>query len=235
MISASPYPPFSRNFDDEHEYVDAAAKTMSSTADAALAFNSNNTNMFDSHRLPPTLRWKRSLAQHHRNNQPDQDMVPFTVKTLIVGFQGGGASFAHTLLGLGNNNSEENANDDWVGTLVLPAGCVGGGGNSLEATDPYNATCNIFRKKGGEGGKEDIAVALCSYRVPPAAAHAWARVLLDNVASDVVVGLTSVVVEPGRSNGWEGATLLATSQAEERPDCVEVRRRRGQQAVDWQA
>lgn len=76
---------------------------------------------------------------------------------------------------------------------------------------------------GGSGSNGDVMVALCGYRVPPAQAHAWAKALLSAVDAEVVVVLTSVVVEPGRSEGWEGARLLATSEAEERGDCLEVR------------
>lgn len=78
---------------------------------------------------------------------------------------------------------------------------------------------------GGDDG--DVVVALCGYRVPPAQAHAWAKALLSAVDAEVVVALTSVVVEPGRSEGWEGARLLATSEAEERGDCLEVREGEG--------
>lgn len=242
MIAAPLYPPFSRNFDDEQDYADEK--------------NSSRASIFDSQALPPLLRWKRGIAQHHHSSLKDDHKLPLTVKTLIVGFQGGGASYAHTLFNLSNNgddndsttsgnSTEENA-AEWVGTLVLP-GCGnptggpsgsalwgGGAGDSLEAADPHNLSCNIFRKKRGacsvpEGEDEgcgDVAIVSCGYCVPALAAHAWARVLLENISAEVVVVFTSVAVEPGRSEGWEGAKLLATSQAEERDDCLEVRRMR---------
>lgn len=211
MIAASVYPAFSRNFDDEQEYADAANCA-------------NSASLIDSDSLSsPTLRWQRKIKTRN-DDSPDAQQLPFRVKTLIVGFQDGGASFAHKCFAL--RDSEET---EWVGTLVLPGGretspaaAYLSDGDSLEVADPANAACNIFRKS-GEGEGRDVAVAICGYRVPPPAAHAWARALLDNIAAEVVVVLASVAIEPGRIAGWEGARLLATSEAEEREDCLEVR------------
>lgn len=211
-------------------------------------------------------------------------------KTLVVGFEGGGASFAQKCFGL--------AASDWIGTVVLPGApsgattttTTGGGlGDSLDPADPLNSACNIFLKGGkgveGEEGKtktnggngfdgsnstrdsvsngngdsttargskepesstptntgaantnssssssideeEDggggVAVVLCGCRVPPSQADAWARALLGGIDAEVVVALTTVAVEPGRSEAWQGARLIATAEAEEREDCLKV-------------
>ena len=107
---------------------------------------------------------------------------------------------------------------DGVSGVVGSSGGGGGGsGGGGDGTD------------GDGGGDGDVVVALCGYRVPPAQAHAWAKALLSAVDAEVVVVLTSVVVEPGRDEGWEGARLLATSEAEERGDCLEVREVEGRE------
>lgn len=144
----------------------------------------------------------------------------------MVAFGSGGGSFALKCFGL--------SEADWIGTLVLPGATPAesttkaqGLGDSLDPTDPYNSACNIFtkkdRKEGGNDRNGGVAVVLCGYRVPPARAQAWTRALLGGVEAEVVVTLTTVGIEPGRCEGWEGARLLATSQAEERADCLEVR------------
>ena len=126
--------------------------------------------------------------------------------------------------GVGDGGSGGVSNDVSVGFsdgvsegLSDGGGSSGGGGGSTGGSGDG----------GGGGGGSDVLVALCGYRVPPAQAHAWAKALLSAVDAEVVVLLSSVVIEPGRSEGWEGARLLATSEAEERGDCLEVRKRKG--------
>lgn len=195
----------------------------------------------------------------------------------MVGFEGGGASFAQKCFGL-----TKDADCDWIGTVVLPgapstrsadaASTTGGLGDSLDPADPLNSSCNIFLKRGGGEGsragadnsnsgsvsnggrssgggtaeatggdesgdsstpspaadnthKEDdhsVAVVLCGYRVPARQAGAWARALLGAIDAEVVVALSTVAAEPGRSEGWQGARLVATAEAEEREDCLKV-------------
>lgn len=205
----------------------------------------------------------------------------FKCKTLVVGFEGGGASFAQKCFGLAEDA-------DWIGTVVLPGApssrstdatsTTGGLGDSLNPADPLNSACNIFLKRVGEGSggadnnsggdnssgndersssdggggggtvettggggggdsstpspnpdatdsnREDggVAVALCGYRVPPRQAGAWAKALLGAIDAEVVVVLATVAAEPGRSEGWPGARLVATAEAEEREDCLKV-------------
>lgn len=72
----------------------------------------------------------------------------------MVGFEGGGSSFAQKCFGL----TEE---ADWIGAVVLPGApssrstdptsTTGGLGDSLDPADPLNSACNIFLKRGGEG------------------------------------------------------------------------------------
>lgn len=140
----------------------------------------------------------------------------------MVAFGSGGGSFALKCFGL--------SEADWIGTLILPGATPAesttkaqGLGDSLDPTDPFNTACNIFTKKGENDRDSSVAIVLCGYRVPPTRAQAWARALLGGVKAEVVVALTTVGIEPGRCEGWEGARLLATSQAEEREDCLEVR------------
>lgn len=71
-----------------------------------------------------------------------------------------------------------------------------------------------------------VAVALCGYRVPPRQADAWARALLGAVDAEVVVALATVAAEPGRSEGWPGARLVATAEAEAREECLKVIKKR---------
>lgn len=192
MIAASFYPPFSRNFDDEQEYTDAAYSAVRKSSSPAPL-------------LSPILRWKRGSSTSGSQGPGNPCSA---VQTLVVAFSGGGASFIKKCFGLSEVH--------WVGTLVLPSGGRGpAGGDTLDASNPLNGTCNIFRKG-------DVAMALCGYTVSPAAAHSWARVLLDDIAAEVVVVLTSLARDLGRCDGWEGARLLATSAAEDREDCLEV-------------
>lgn len=74
----------------------------------------------------------------------------------------------------------------------------------------------------GEDGGGGVAVVLCGCRVPPSQADAWAKALLDGIDAEVVVALTTVTAEPGRSEAWQGARLIATAEAEEREDCLKV-------------
>lgn len=161
----------------------------------------------------------------------------------MVGFEGGGASFAQKCFGLTRDAAADRC--DWIGTVVLPGApssrrgtdvtsTTGGLGDSLDPTDPLNSACNIFLKRGGGEDntttKEDddhggVAVVLCGYRVPPRQADAWAKALLGAVDAEVVVALATVRVEPGRSEGWQGARLVATAEAEEREDCLKVMER----------
>ncbi|CAM9221548.1 unnamed protein product, partial [Ectocarpus sp. 12 AP-2014] len=277
MIAATRYPAFSRNFEDEQDYADAAVS-------AARKANSLPSGV----KLAPILRWKR---RQQRQQEGEASSHKVKCKTLIVGFEGGGASFAQRCFGL---TAEE---ADWIGTVVLPgapcsgadaASTTGGIGDSLDPTDPLNSACNIFRKTwagkdsrgsncdngegcgeaeplsngsnangnptGGDGGggKEktgdessaeveggsggggvaskdndegsggDVLVVLCGYRVPPRQADSWAKALLGGIEAEVVVALTTVEAEPGRSEGWRGARLLATAEAEEREDCLKM-------------
>lgn len=199
---------------------------------------------------PPTFL---PSAEHEQTNGKRRKF-----QTLVVGFEGGGASFARSCFDLSDKTA------DWIGTLILPGAvstataaasstaAKGGGGlgDSFDPADPLNTACNIFRKRGkaiGDSGRasngvadsargdgtdkahgndddddDDVAIVLCGYRVPPAQAHAWAKALLDGIEAEVVVALTAVAIEPGRTEGWDGARLLATSEAEERKDCLQV-------------
>ena len=138
-----------------------------------------------------------------------------------MGFGSGGSSFALKCFGL--------SEVDWIGTLVLPGAAPAestattrGLGDSLDPTDPFNSACNIFRKGGGGNGEDCVGVVLCGYQVPPSRAQPWARALFGEVEAEVVVALTAVEIDPGRCGGWDGARLLATSQAEESAECLEV-------------
>ncbi|CAN0035174.1 unnamed protein product [Scytosiphon promiscuus] len=296
MIAATRYPAFSRNFEDEQDYADAAVRGKSPLSGVNLS---------------PILRWKRQQHQKEHQQRDSSSAGPkkkLRCKTLIVGFEGGGASFAHKCFGLAvDDGSTDGA--EWVGTVLLPGapplggdggGSVGVGGtgiasttaglgDSLDPADPLNSACNIFYRKrrgaeteaGGEkrgessssdgvergGGNSNgslsngglgeadsktdagitadtnintidgdvgggdviggcngdgVAVVLCGYRVPPRQADAWAKALLGGIDADVVIALTTVTAEPGRSEGWRGARLLATSEAEEREDCLKM-------------
>lgn len=193
MIAASRYPAFSRNFDDEDEYVDAAQTALRRSSRSEL--------------LAPSLRWRRGFRAEASESK--EGILPVAVKTLIVAFQGEGASFAAECFALSSS--------EWVGTLTLPsASASAAGGDTLDAADPLNSACNIFMKGG------DLMVALSGYRVEPAVAHAWARELLDGISAEVVVCLAGVPLEPGRLEGWDGLRLLATTEAEVSEDCVKV-------------
>lgn len=107
----------------------------------------------------------------------------------------------------------------------------GSSANGVPGDDDSNATTNSDDGDGdGDGvssfGGDGVAVVLCGYRVPPRQANAWAKALLGGIDADVVVALTTVAAEPGRSEGWQGARLLATAEAEEREDCLKVSRAR---------
>lgn len=213
-------------------------------------------------------------------------------KTLVVGFEGGGASFAQKCFGLASDDGGGGGcSTDWIGTVVLPGAPSGtastsgvGLGDSFDPADPLNSACNIFLKRakgrgkasthGGSGhdrscngdslsngngdgdgaaaaegseepesstptdggagggnannsdeerdGGDGVAVVLCGCRVPPSQADAWAKALLSGIDAEVVVALTAVAVEPGRSEAWQGARLIATAEAEEREDCLKV-------------
>eukprot|EP00752_Nemacystus_decipiens_P015930 g14237.t1 len=272
MIAATRYPAFSRNFEDEQDYADAAVS-------AARKANPLPSGLS----LAPILRWKRRERQRRDRSSSGK----LKCKTLVVGFEGGGSSFARKCFGL-----TESVGCDWIGTVVLPgappsrsagadaASTTGGLGDSLDPADPLNSACNIFLKRGGGevssssgadngngsvsngvsngestadrstgstteiiGGDESgdsstpsptlsnntqekdghgIVVVLCGYRVPSRLADAWARALLGAIDAEVVVALATVAAEPGRSEGWQGARLVATAEAEEREDCLKM-------------
>eukprot|EP00903_Cladosiphon_okamuranus_P016640 g15348.t1 len=270
MIAATRYPAFSRNFEDEQDYADAAVSAA------------RKANPLPSGLSPaPILRWKRQ----ERRRQDRSGLKKLKCTTLVVGFGGGGASFAKKCFGLAEDAATDRC--DWIGTVVLPgvpscrggadvASTTGGLGDSLDPADPLNSACNIFLKRAGAGvkgsssssnggdnssngsvsngdrsittggagsggpsapspsipdstdAKEEngdhggVAVVLCGYRVPPHQAGAWAKALLGAVDAEVVVALATVAAEPGRSEGWQGARLVATAEAEEREDCLKM-------------
>ncbi|CAM9708940.1 unnamed protein product [Discosporangium mesarthrocarpum] len=119
MVTAEVYPPFSRNFEDEQDYVNARGSVWWGCSPLAGIVMP-----------PPSLRWKRTAG----------DVSPrCEVKTLFVAFEESGISFVRKCFGVGEQ--------DWVGTLVLcEARPSPAGGDTLDPTDPVNSACNIFRK-----------------------------------------------------------------------------------------
>ncbi|CAM9324220.1 unnamed protein product, partial [Laminaria digitata] len=145
MTTASRYPAFSRNFDDEQDYVDAAVSAARRASPLVGG-------------LAPVLRWKKGLLRPTGDGDsgvPNPPSGKKKCKALVVGFESGPASFARTCFGL--------TAADWAGTLILPGAAssscavgVGGGGggggsyasenatsgglgDSLDPTDPFNS------------------------------------------------------------------------------------------------
>lgn len=105
----------------------------------------------------------------------------------------------------------------------INANVEGGSGSGGGANKDGESEGDVTNKDDDdEGSGGDVLVVLCGYRVPPRQADSWAKALLGGVEAEVVVALTTVEAEPGRSEGWRGAKLLATAEAEEREDCLKV-------------
>ncbi|CAM9180371.1 unnamed protein product [Choristocarpus tenellus] len=180
MITSELYPSFSRNFADEQGYADAAhtLKISSSPLDST------------SITLAPSMRWKRTTRQQLDGN-------PCAVKTLVVAFQGSGVSFVKKCFDL--------QEAQWVGTVILcEAEPSPTGGDTLDPSDPLNASCNIFLKG-------DVAIALCGYKVFPKASHRWAAELLTHIMAETVVVYATI---PGTGAG--SVQVLATTAVEDK-------------------
>ena len=113
-----------------------------------------------------------------------------------------------------SNGSVSNGGDRSSGRTAEAAGGDDSGVCSTPSPAPSSTT-----KEEDHGA----VVVLCGYRVPPRQADAWAKALLGAIDAEVVVALSTVAAEPGRSEGWQGARLVATAEAEEREDCLKVR------------